>query len=318
MANTPGAVVRSSSSMAIPRSESPSIPASAIPRSVSWCGFRPVETSSASPSSVLPESVSTTIAAPRRSTRVGVVPVRISSPSSRRISSIAAEISGSSCGASGGALHDRHPAAEAVEGLAELQPLGAAAEDDQPRRQLLDVHDGLVRQVADLVEAWNRGDVRLDAGGDDDPLALKRAPFDRDPVRRFEAPEAANELDPRVLLEASLETAAHRRDEGILALDDSREVHLHLGAEAELGSPAGGVDRFGGPDQGLRGDAPHVDSGSADLARLDDGDPGSPSGSAIRTCDAAHAGADDDQVERLVHPASFPRASAFRTQPSWG
>ena len=78
-------------------------------------------------------------------------------PSSRRISATASATSASSRPAAGAALHDRHPAAEPAEHLAELQPDVAAAEHEQVLRHRVQLHDRGRVQRRHLVQPLHSG-----------------------------------------------------------------------------------------------------------------------------------------------------------------
>ena len=95
----------------------------------------------------------------------------------------------------GGGGHDRDLRAEAGEGLAELGPDRAAAHDEEGRGELPEVEDGLVREVAGLLEAGEVGDPRARAGRDDDVARTEDRAVHLDLVGGPQAPRAEEDVD---------------------------------------------------------------------------------------------------------------------------
>ena len=87
-------------------------------------------------------------------------------------------------------------------------------------------------------------------------------------------------------------------------------------AHAELLAAACPVRDLGCPDQGLRRDAPDVDSGAAERLGLDHGDARAQPAGAHRAGDPAHAAADHDELGRvrleLRHAAGQTSSGATR------
>src|SRR5699024_12099733 len=74
-------------------------------------------------------------------------------------------------------------------------------------------------------------------------------------------------------LEQALETLVHAVDDAVLVLVHADHVHaVETGIDAERAGFLGGVGDLRGVQQGLRGDAPAVQAGAADLVLLDEGD----------------------------------------------
>ena len=111
---------------------------------------------------------------------------------------------------------DRHAAAEAAEGLRQLEAHVAAAQDDQVLRELVQLQGLDVGQRARLREAGGVVDPGTRPGVDDDGLAAERpgparVERDLDGLRRDEAPVAHDELRAAlpVLLEVHRDQPVH-------------------------------------------------------------------------------------------------------------
>ena len=89
-------------------------------------------------------------------------------PSSLRKSATACETSSSSRAIRRGAEFDhRHLASEAAIGLCEFKTDVTAAQDDEMRREEIDVHHRAVGEIRDLIEAGDRGNRRARADIDE-------------------------------------------------------------------------------------------------------------------------------------------------------
>src|SRR5262249_13302400 len=106
------------------------------------------------------------------------------------------------------AVDDGDPAAEAAEHLPELQADVPAAQDEQVLRQLSQLEDALVGQVADPVEPRDGWDGWPGAGVDEDALALQLLLADAEAVRPDEARVPAEKVQVRVLLHLALHPGA--------------------------------------------------------------------------------------------------------------
>ena len=74
----------------------------------------------------------------------------------------------------------------------------AAADDDQPARQLGQREDRFVGEVAGFGQARNVGNGGASAGGDDGPLEAERLAGDFDRLRAGEAGLAEEDIDAEV------------------------------------------------------------------------------------------------------------------------
>ncbi|CPU65290.1 Uncharacterised protein [Mycobacteroides abscessus] len=96
----------------------------------------------------------------------------------------------------------------------------------------------------------------------------------------------------------SLETLVQTGDDAVLVRVDSRHVDaLERAAHAELRALAGAVGELGRVEQRLGGDAPVVQAGAAEPARLDERDVETELGGTQRGGVAGAASAQDDDVE---------------------
>jgi membrane-associated phospholipid phosphatase len=95
-------------------------------------------------------------------------------------------------------------------------------------------------------------------------------------------------------------------------------VDAHGRLEPELGAAAREAGDLGGPDQGLRRDAPDVDSGAAKRGGLDQEHSRAEAHCAHRRADPTHAATHDDQVGREAvirpHLGTMPQVSALLTR----
>ena len=158
----------------------------------------------------------------------------------------------------------------------------------------------LVRYVTAL-EAGDRGDPRTRAHGQhrghasqhrlalvvaDDQRAVAEAPV---PVHAQDAVALQQLLvEPPPVVDHLVDTGHHGG-----AVDLDRRPH------AELVAAACPVCDLGCPDQGLRRDAPDVDSGAAERLGLDHRDARAQAARAHRAGDAAHAATDHDELGRV-------------------
>jgi hypothetical protein len=201
-------------------------------------------------------------------------------------------------------LHDGDLAAEAAEHLAELEPDVAAAQHQQVRGQLIQLHDraGIeARRVLEAGDVQPRGArARVDAddlAAHQPHLASRAADLER--ARADEPRFAADERDAR-RLEPALAARAEPLDDLLLAQSHVREVHRdRAGTHAVVGRAAREVCDAGARDHGLGGRAPDVDAGPADVRALDQR--GSPAGTGERGGERAArlSRPDDDGVEPL-------------------
>ena len=120
-------------------------------------------------------------------------------PSSVKTSSSAPASSGSSLRQSLRRLDDRHRGAEPPVGLRQLDADRTGADHQEMLRQRRVVENRLVGEIGDAVDAGDRRDRRLGAGGDDHPPRLDRAIAGNNPAPADETCFGADHLDPETL-----------------------------------------------------------------------------------------------------------------------
>ena len=208
------------------------------------------------------------------------------------------------------ALGDRHGCAQPREGLAELHPDGAAAEDDQALRDL-GQRRGLTvgPDVVELVKPVDRRDHGVRAGGDDQPLRLEQLPVDLDLTPRGDTGVAPAELD------AGLGQLARRV--GVIPVGDLEvppgQRLLDVDRAGDRLAGAGRLPRLGEDltrsQHRLRGDAGPVAAFAGDQLALADGDLHPPRREVLGAHLTGDPGADHDRVVALSHCARSRRTA---------
>ena len=201
------------------------------------------------------------------------------------------------------AQHHRDLDAEAVERLGEL-----ARRSARRRRRSSDFgrsvrrSEVVAREIRRALEALDRRDPRARADGEhrgDAAQHASRRPRRRRRARRRGSARAAHPQHVVPLQQVLVEAAAVV-DHLVDARHHRRAVDLDRRAHAELVAPPCAVCDLGRPDQGLRRDAPDVDSGAAERLGLDHRDACAEPAGAHRAGDAAHPAADHDELGRVA------------------
>ena len=187
----------------------------------------------------------------------------------------------------------------------ELDADVAGADDRQGRGEFLQAQDLLVRPRARLPQAGNRGTRRTRPQVDEDALAADRAlaavlKNDSHRALACEAGLAADEVQARGR-EHLLVRAHHGADDALLVGTELGQVHARaLGTDdAERLVRARIAQATSRVNQGLRGDAGHVNAGAADEATLHHGDLPAGLRALHRQGLAGLAAANDQQVDGL-------------------
>ncbi len=167
-----------------------------------------------------------------------------------------------------------------------------------------------------VVEAGDRSPSRTCTGGDDGRNPVEPLAAD-DETALGEAARLANDEYPIIPAEQPIVVRRAVRDDASDAAHHGATVDPDVRVDAELVTAARKVRDLGGPDQGLRRDAPDVDSGPAQRCRLEDRDTGTEPTRTHRRRDAAHSTADDNEIgpERCDrgHPRSIGGAPTMPT-----
>ncbi len=196
-----------------------------------------------------------------------------------------------------GAHHEGHRHAETLHGLGELDGDRPAADDAERARQVGQAQQRVAGQVRHRGRAGDRrragaAPTASTVGTPSRPASLpsssRRSPLKRR-LRRHEQDAVVVRdqvlVEPPAVVDHAVDSAHH-----------GRAVDAHVGLDAELGAAAGEVRDLRGPDQGLRRDAPDVDSGAAERLGLDQQHARAETTRPHRRRDAAHPAADDHEV----------------------
>ena len=202
------------------------------------------------------------------------------------------------------ALHDRHRRPEAAEHLRELAADVAAAEDDEVRRELIQLHDAVVVEPGDPLDALDRRRDGASAHVDDHhvpPVPLAR---DVELALPHEPGVAGDEAKPLPRGgEFPFESLAPLADDGVLARDDGREVHADdPGVHAQPAGRARHVRCASARDERLGRGAAVVHTGPAHPSALDEEHAASRAREALRERAARLPGTDDDRVHVHASP----------------
>jgi hypothetical protein len=194
-------------------------------------------------------------------------------------------------------VHDGHGAAEAAKHLAELEANVATAENQEMLRQFAQLHQGLVGQIADRIEAGKIRRIRACAGIDEDALALQDVFIDFNLVRRPKMCAAAIEAQAGMLDDIPLLIAAESQHDSILSVHHKGKVHFNAaGADAPTRSVPRVMRDLRGSDHRFRGRAAGVNAGAAEVRFLDESNGPAAFSEGIGKRIARLSGADDDGV----------------------
>lgn len=127
-----------------------------------------------------------------------------------------------------GGLNQHHRRAKASEELAQLNTDGPSTDDHDARRQFLDSRRFAVRPVARLLNAIDRRDARVAAGGDHDPIGFQNRPSDLHASRAGDPRVAAEHLHALVSVAALLLAVVEIADHEITVLSHLRPVRARL------------------------------------------------------------------------------------------
>ena len=192
---------------------------------------------------------------------------------------------------------------EAVQGLRELHGDRAGAADGQRFREVVQVQEVVAREEGGALHTGHRRDPRARAHGehrgDAAQHGLAAALVVADDQRAVAEARVPAHPQDVVALQQFLVEAAPVVDHLVQAGHHGRAVDLHRRAHAELLATVCPVRDLRSPDQGLRRDAPDVDSGAAERLGLDHGDARAQPASAHRAGDPAHPPADHDELGRV-------------------
>lgn len=196
-------------------------------------------------------------------------------------------------------LDHRHLAAKAAVDLGELEPDVTAADHDEVRRKELDVQQGAVREVFDLVEAWDVRHSCPSADVDEYPGSAQGLAGNRHRLPRGEPCVPLIDGDHATASQRPLDAAVGEAQHIVLAHLDLPHVHgdgTWDGHPVVLGA-AGEMRGIGTRHQCLGRRAAGVDAGAAEAVALDDRH--ALAGGCQAMCErrAGLAGADDDGVE---------------------
>ncbi len=220
-----------------------------------------------------------------------------------------------------GALDDRDLGAHPPDGLAELDPDRAAAEDQQPagdraQRGRLAVGP----HALEPVQARDRREHRIRAGRDHDVGGEQRLVADHDPAGAVEAARAADDLDPCAARPRDLAGVVVAADHEVAPGQDGRRIEAaavdRLRGARHLARRLQGLARA---DERLGGDAAPVRALAAEQLALDQSDPpaalGQPRGAVL----AGRAAAEDDDVEHAAHARPLARSISYAAvmRPMW-
>ena len=188
-------------------------------------------------------------------------------------------------------LHQPHP----------LAPDRAAAEHDEPGRQLLEVPDRVAGQDARHVQAGDRGHGRRGPGGQQQAAPRHPAARDHQPFWPREGGVPAQHLHARLLQGLGRVRRRDRRDRPA----DVRHHRLELHPDAiRVDAEPVGVPGLGGAVSGrqqrLARHAAHVQAVTAEPAALHQRDPGPKQRGSAGADQAGRAAAHDEQVERPI------------------
>src|ERR1035438_392683 len=175
-----------------------------------------------------------------------------------------------------GGLDDGHPTTEAAKHLPKLQADVAASKNQQMLRNRVQLHDGsAVKKGYGLqaVECRHRGTrtcVDEDLLRSECKLAAVFLP-DEQRLSAGETGLAEDQLKICRLCNASLAASAKAVHDIALALPDTLHVDADVsGANAIISASPRQIRDAGAGDHGLRGSAPFIDAGTADMFALDE------------------------------------------------
>ena len=203
-------------------------------------------------------------------------------------------------------LDEHHLAAEAAHGLRHLDADRAAAEHQQPARNLLHAgHLAVCPDALQLAQSRHRRHDRVGARGEDDVLGRVPHAVDLDDTDAGETAAAAKQVDA-VIRQPALLT-------GVGVVRDHEVAPRERGLDVDLRSPrrvVRGPDRLAGTQQRLRRDARPVGALAPDQLALDERDTQPAFGERADTVLAGRTAADDDHVVVAHVGNSVPACSA--------
>jgi hypothetical protein len=210
-------------------------------------------------------------------------------------------------------LDDGHLRSEPREGLRELAPRRAAADDQQPRRAFGHLEDVLVGQVPRLLEAGNGGTRCPRAGRDQRRPEAQREVSHRDRIGPGEARVTHVQVDAGGPQPLGRRAPGEARADGAHPLHDGGEIDVDAGrgpASERLGVSHLAIEPRGA-DERLRGDAPHVQARASEEITLHERDAGAPADRGDGGDESRRPRADDEQIVRIgaarhSHPPSNP------------
>ncbi len=200
------------------------------------------------------------------------------------------------------ALYNGDFRAETPVHLREFEPDVAAADDHEVLGQEIHVHDRLVREVWNIVNARHIRHEGATADVDEDFVRGERTPVDGDGARPGETRVPADERHIAHVREPLLETVRRVADDLVLARLHRAHVDAHFSRrEAVFAAAARDVRGARARHQRLRRDTAVVHARAAEVAPFDYRGLELLAVEPRGECRARLAGPDDDGVELLVH-----------------
>ena len=197
----------------------------------------------------------------------------------------------------------------------------AAAEDDQPLRQVPELPDGIRCDVADLLDARNRRHERRRTRGDDDRARGQRllravGALDLDRPRRGDLRLALHDVDAEARVALGRVVRRDGPDHAVHPVHDVLELEVRRRAPCpELARALDVRQELRGADQRLRRHAAEVQAVAAHLVLLDQRHLGLDRGADIGRHEPRGAGPDHDQVAIELRRLPPPRVHLTRLQP---
>jgi hypothetical protein len=194
------------------------------------------------------------------------------------------------------AMEDRRARAGPRGQVCELERNVAAADEDDARRQRVELQEVVAGQH--VLRSGNAERRRPSTRGNHHLPRLETSSFDLDSRAVDESPRAPHQLDPR-RFEVAHFLCRDRLGERPLERHQRRPVDAGRTIGPVAPEAGEGIDDLGGADEDLLRIAPSQRARPAGLARFDDGDP--PSGESAPCCHrrAGGTGAEDNEVIHL-------------------
>src|SRR5260370_11870135 len=160
-----------------------------------------------------------------------------------------------------------------------------------------ELHDGLVREIRDGVQAGNRRNVGAAAGVDENLFAFEQCVSNLKLMRGNKTGVASMETKVSALVDLFLRAAAKTENDFVFLSNNPGEIDADIRC---VDAPARGVSRIVSDlravDHGLGGRATNVDAGATQVIVLDERYRPSQIREAIGERIAGLAGADDDGI----------------------